>query len=111
MWGQHYSNLLNSSSDVSVKHDVMNVLSNVTYSEDTKVSVSEITDAIKNAKTGKSPDHQGIYSEHFKYADNRIAVLLSFLFTAIFVHGYIPEQFMISILVPIVKNKTGYYCK
>ena len=83
------------------------VSSNIPPSEDTIVTVDELCKAINSSKSGKSPYHHGTNSEHLKFGSNHIPIMLSFLFTSILAHGYIPKNFMLSSLVPLVKNKSG----
>ena len=52
-----------------------------------------ILNALKNNKCGKS--------------HSRINVLLSLLFSAFVMHGYLPSMSMKTAIVPIIKNKTG----
>ena len=63
--------------------------------------------AIKKMKLGKSNGHDGLSAEHFKFADRSICFYLSILFTSIISHGYIPDDFMKTVLLPILKSKTG----
>ena len=37
-----------------------------------------------------------------------LSILLSLLFSAFITHGYLPNMFMKTAIVPIIKNKTGY---
>ena len=46
-------------------------------------------------------------SEHFQCAFNRLPVLLSPLFNALLIHGFLPQRLMVSMLVTIFKSKTG----
>ena len=64
-------------------------------------------DALKSIKCGKSGGVDGIFAEHFVFAHSRIHVLLSLLFSAFITHGYLPNMFMKTAIVPINKNKTG----
>ena len=66
-----------------------------------------ILDALKNIKCGKSSGIDGISAEHFVFAHSRIHVVLSLLFSAFVMHGYLPSMFMKTAIVPIIKNKTG----
>ena len=95
------------SKDTSCREHIANICSNIPPSEDTIVTVDEVCKAINSSKSGKSPDHHGINSEHLKFGSNHIPIMLSFLFTSILAHGYIPKNFMLSSLVPLVKNKSG----
>ena len=49
----------------------------------------------------------GLAAEHFIYADKRIHVLLSILFTHFLYHVHLPTSCMKSAIIPIIKNKTG----
>ena len=66
-----------------------------------------ILNALKNIKCGKSSGINGISIEQFVFAHSRINVLLSLLFSAFVMHGYLPSMFMKTAIVPIIKNKTG----
>ena len=46
-------------------------------------------------------------SLHFVFAHSRIHILISLLFSAFITHGYMPNMFMQTAIVPIIKNKTG----
>ena len=64
-------------------------------------------DALKSIKCGKSSGVDFISAEHFVFAHSRIHVLLSLLFSAFITHGHLPNMFMKTVIVPIIKNKTG----
>jgi hypothetical protein len=49
-------------------------------------------------------------AEHFMYADGIICVLFALLFTSFLIHGHLPNDFMKTIIVPLVKNKMGNMC-
>ena len=72
-----------------------------------QVTVDEVCKAVRFSKSGKAPDHHGVTSEHCKYASHYLTVMLSALFSCIFMHSYIPLKFMLSTLVPLIKNKSG----
>ena len=63
-----------------------------------------ILDALKNIKCCKSSGIDGISAEHFVIAHSRIHVLLSLLFSAFVMHGYLPSMFMKTTIVPIKKK-------
>ena len=52
-----------------------------------------ILKALKNMKCSKSSGIDGISAEHFVFAHIRIHVLLSLLFSAFIMHGYLPSFF------------------
>ena len=65
---------------------------------------TEITDAISSLKNGKSSGVDQLFAEHVKNADKRVTVLLSLLFNACVIHGFLPVGLMETVIVPIIKN-------
>ncbi|XP_045458182.1 uncharacterized protein LOC123668493 [Melitaea cinxia] len=61
------------------------------------------------AKTtkGRFPGHDGPSIEHFKYAGEHLYCIVAMLFNSSLGHTYLPEALMHTIVVPVVKNKTG----
>ena len=73
------------------------------------VSHSEITEIINDLPCNKSPGLDGLTSEHLKYADSQMSVLLSVLMSAILVvHDRVPSAMLKSVMIPIVKNKNKH---
>ena len=85
------------------------VLSKINKINEKGISVSPmvVQNAIKKLKLGKSSGHDGLSAGHFKFADRSMCFYLSILFTSIISHGYIPDNFMKTVLLPIIKSKTG----
>ncbi len=71
--------------------------------ESIKVGVSEIIEAIKYLPHNKSPGHDSLMSEQFQFASHRLPVVFKLMLQ----HGYLPDSFMLAMLVPILKSKTG----
>ena len=61
----------------------------------------------KKIKLGKSAGIDGLAAEHFVYSHERISVHLAMLFTSMLTHGYLPDAFMTTSIIPILKNKNG----
>ncbi|CAL4186449.1 unnamed protein product, partial [Meganyctiphanes norvegica] len=103
LWEGHFQNIYNCipkqchSQSFSLDSEYCNV----------KVNNSEICDAIKSLENNKSCGLDGIYTEHLKYASDRLIPLLSLCFSGLLVHGILPDSLMSVVLVPIVKNKCG----
>ncbi|XP_013197335.1 uncharacterized protein LOC106140306 [Amyelois transitella] len=72
-----------------------------------KVSSEDVSSIIENMTRGKSPGHDGLSIEHLLYAGVHLSRVLSMFFTFCIRHSYLPNELMKSIVVPIVKNKTG----
>ncbi|CAF4759375.1 unnamed protein product [Pieris macdunnoughi] len=56
---------------------------------------------------GKSPGHDGLSIEHLKFAGLHLPRVLFLLFNACIAHSFMPRDMISSIVVPIVKNRTG----
>ena len=54
----------------------------------------------------KSAGIDGLAAEHFVYSHERISVHLAMLFTSMLTHGYLPDAFMATLIIPILKTKT-----
>jgi hypothetical protein len=87
----------------------MSNLKHCNTDEGSKVNISDVTSAIRKLKTGKSAGLDGLTGEHYKYASDRVAVVLSLLYTACIIHGHLPQELLDSIIMPIVKDKKGDY--
>ena len=68
-----------------------------------KLNVQFLNLTIKGSCCG--PD--GLSGEHFLYAPNELCVFLCNFFNLCISHSYFPESFMLSHIVPILKDKTG----
>ena len=86
------------------------VLSYIRNNHDTigaVVTVDDMICSIKELPNNKSPGYDGLMSEHFKYASHRLCVLMTIIIQIMIKHGFLPQQFMTTMLVPILKNKNG----
>ena len=101
MWGRHYEQLLNdSSNEITVLNSFYNVLTHVRM----QVTMKEIFVIVNDLPNGKSSGFDGLNSECLKHADPLVC-LLSICFTCMFTHCYMPSSMIKSIIVPFVKNK------
>ena len=46
-------------------------------------------------------------NEHFKYANEKLHVLMSLLYSSLLMHGCLPDTMMVTI-IDLIKNKSGY---
>ena len=70
-------------------------------------SPSDIITALKSLTSGKSCGVDGLAAEHFILVHRITRVFLSLLFNTVILHGYLTANFMKTVVVPIIKNKTG----
>jgi retron-type reverse transcriptase len=107
MWQQHYEGIFNSVSNVSSKEEVTSRLSHIEYDANMSVTSHDIQKHVDSLGSGKSSGSDNLNSEHLKYADPGLHVLLSMCFGASLVHGFLPSQMLETIMVPLLKNKNG----
>ncbi|CAK1582720.1 unnamed protein product [Parnassius mnemosyne] len=72
-----------------------------------RISVKEVANIINSMSKGKSPGHDCLSIEHLQYAGPHIHRLLAMFYTTCIRHAYLPPDLMKTIVVPVVKNKTG----
>lgn len=70
-------------------------------------NTKEIVMTLKGMTRGKSPGYDGLSIEHILHAGPMIASRLGNLFNMCIRYSYIPDALMKTVVVPIIKNKTG----
>jgi exonuclease III len=105
-WRVHFEDLFNSVNTQSNKSYVQNHMEDINLCE-AIISTNDVEKAIKSLKCGKACGFDGLTSEHLKFSAPKCNVLLALCLSSMFSHGYLPASFMKTVLVPIVKNKTG----
>ena len=68
------------------------------------VTVTEVCGMTSKLKINKSDGLTGSSSDHFVYAPHRFAVLFTMLINVMLVHGYMPDDMLASVLVPIPED-------
>ena len=71
------------------------------------VTMSEIFEIVKILPNRKSSGLDGLHGESLKYADPVLCLFLSICYTCMFKHCYMPQSMINSVIVPLVKNKSG----
>jgi hypothetical protein len=66
-----------------------------------------VQNAIDKLKSGKACGNDGLSAEHFIHSDRRITILLSIFYNRVISHGHLPDDFMKTIIIPLIKNKFG----
>ena len=64
---------------------------------------------LQSSEKGKSCGLDGLSSEHLHviYSCERLAILRSLLFNTCTIHGYLPSDMISTVLIPIIKDKSG----
>ena len=107
MWHSHFKELLNSSVDRTGKAHVINTIQNHSDHYTRRFTPNDIAEILPQLKLRKSSGNDGIAGEHLRYAHDKITFYLSMLFNAMLIHGYMPQDLMDTILIPIVKDRKG----
>ena len=102
-------NLLESNENDVVQHCV-NKDDPVLFTHTHHITVEQVKYAIHKLKPGKSDCIDGIVSDNFKNGTDLLFTLISLLFSAMLIHGIAPSGLLLSMLVPIPKNKRGNCC-
>ena len=71
------------------------------------ISIDNVIDAAFSLKKGKSSDDDGVSAEHFFHAPLELFVRLQKLFNAMVRHSFVPRQFQLGTIIPIVKDHQG----
>ena len=106
MWKNHYANLFNCVDTESDKESVLDTISRVSNAHDTLCS-EDVKSSVKSLSANKACGLDNLFAEHRLYANPSIHALLSICFNAFIVHGFLPSDLTDTVLVPIVKDKTG----
>ncbi|KAL0811559.1 hypothetical protein ABMA28_009944 [Loxostege sticticalis] len=72
-----------------------------------RFTAKDVRQAIKSMSRGKSPGHDDLSIEHLRYAGYHLPRVLAMFYSLCVVHSYLPAPMMKTVVVPIVKNKTG----
>ena len=66
-----------------------------------------VIDAISSMKPGKCADAVGISAEHFQHAPLNMIIRLASLFNLMLKHAFVPKDFRLGCIVPIIKDHQG----
>ena len=104
----HFGTLLSCVKNNRDEEYVQMWLSTHEHSNDLKfIATSDISNAIDQLTLGKSVGDDALSAEHYKFASDRLYLMLSMSFNSMLSHGFLPSEFMKTILIPIVKDKAG----
>ena len=71
------------------------------------ITLNTVVDALLCMRDGKSCDEDGISAEHLHNAPLNMLQRLTTLFNQMLKHSFVPRQFRLGFMVPIVKNHHG----
>ena len=108
MWQKHYTNLFNSVHESKKKSEVLSYCQNINANE-INVTTTEMYEAVAELPKNKASGYDGLMSEHFQFASPRLNVILAIVLQSYLKHGFLPDGFMITMIVPIWKTKMAIW--
>ena len=72
--------------------------------------VVDVENALASLKLGKAAGYDGLTTESLQYCHRVIFIHLKLLFSMMFVHGYVPDEFGVGVVVPVVKDQCADLC-
>ena len=103
MWKERFQRLLNSVDNDFHENEVRNRCNNSRTLD--IVTLDELKSIVKGLPSNKAIGADGIPSEVFKYAPDRLLVLLSIVLSSCLRHQYLPAIIMKVIIIPLLKSK------
>ena len=107
MWKNHFSALYNSVPDCGSKENFYSRLNDRDDCLDCRFNIEDIVNAVHSQKKGKAAGPDGLAVEAYIYGSSKLFIHLSILFNLVITHCYLPDAFMQSTIVPLVKCKGG----
>ena len=71
------------------------------------ISVNDVAEHCRKQKKGKAVRLDGIRMDAFIFGSNRLHIHLAILFNCFIRYGYLPKPFMQSMIIPLLKAKSG----
>ncbi|PZC76937.1 hypothetical protein B5X24_HaOG203981 [Helicoverpa armigera] len=72
-----------------------------------RIKAEEIGHILQSMPRGKSPGHDGLSIEHLRYAGPHLPRVLALFYNLCLSHAYLPSDMLKTVVVPVVKKKTG----
>ena len=108
-WFEYFSNLFNESNDLENEHIFHEETGTTNETLDSHITASEIRTSIMDLKSKKSPGIDGIPSEFYKVACEKLVPFFEMIFNKFYYSSFFPEDWSTSIISPIPKK--GDTCK
>ena len=107
MWKNHFAGLYNSVTDNDFKTKFYERVTTTNYNGCLYITPQDVATSCRQQKKGKCAGPDGLHMEAFVFGCSRLYVHLSVLFNLFLSHCHLPNEFMQSVVVPLVKSKTG----
>jgi len=101
LWTDHYAKLYSQHNN----ENIVNETAKYALDNDYAITVADVRCSIDNMKSGKSCGPDGIAAEAIKYGGELLAVNLTLLFNMFVSHCYIPQDLIMTTIVPLLKKR------
>jgi hypothetical protein len=103
VWKDYYEKLYNQHNNDKIVVDTAKYSLNNDYA----ITFADVCCSINNLKVGKAYGPDGIAAEAVKYGDELLVIHLTLLFNMFVTHCYILQDLIVTMIVPMLKNKAG----
>ena len=104
-WRSHYEGIFNSVLNTTHQNEILRKLETTEFHEDMTVTTNEVAKVIKGLKRGKAVVPDNVAAEVLMHSNNRLHYLLGVCFSAMLIHGYMPQGLMDSKSIPLLKKQ------
>ena len=101
---------INSADDIQARTEFADLLSSKApelCDASPEISIELVEQCIKELSCNKAAGHDGLVAEHVIHSHPSIVVHLKLLFSMILLHTYVPNEFGMGTVIPIIKDKRG----
>ena len=89
---------------LSIRKDIITTSDSTDHSFPHVITMPDIKSAVKKLRAGKSGGISAVTSDCFIHGTDSLYALIAMLFNAMLLHGTLPNDFLVSILIPIPKG-------
>ena len=105
LWKDNFSAITNSVDSTDNRVQVMNPLRTVSGHNDV-INVHELRQIVKGLKNNKAVLNDGIPSEVYKFASERLLTMMSIFLTGCMLTGKLPNSPYARVIIPLLKSKS-----
>ena len=104
-WKDHSSAIANSVGSTDNRDQVMSALRTAPGNNDV-INVHELREIVKGLKNNKAVGNDGIPSEVYKFASERLPTMMSIFLSGCMLTGELPNSLMHEVSIPLLNCKT-----
>ena len=105
LWKDHFSAISNYFGSTDNRDQVMNALGTVPGHNDV-INVHELWQIVRGLKIKKAVGNDGIPSEVYKFASERLLTIMSIFLSRCMLSGKLPSTLMHLVIIPLLKCKS-----